>query len=522
MKMEDAWGNPTRRPTACQHPGFDDPGFQRVLRKDKRTGLSAWSNPIQVTPARTSPLLFWADLHGQSEETIGTNSIEDYFTFARDFGLLDIAAHQGNDFQVTDDFWEQVNRTTRRYDNEGTFVTFPGYEWSGNTPLGGDRNVFFREEGGKISRSSCALLPGQKSRFPDAPTADALFQGLRRQRDKGPFVFAHVGGRYADLRMHDPDLEIAVEIHSAWGTFEWLLEEAFARGYRVGICANSDGHKTRPGASYPGSGEFGAYGGLTCVLAERLDRGAVYEALMARRFYATTGHRPILDVSLVMEDGRRATMGDVISMGSQRATLQGFFSGTAPLERLDIRNGMKTLRSIRPFSKDALGNRIKVIWSGAEVKGRARMASWDGSLTVRSNRILSFRPVNFWTPTQAPERKGNTIQWKSATTGGLAGVILELEHMQAGSLELKTAQGKTSLKIGDIGLRPRTRNYGGLQKQIRFYRLPSSNHVLHQAFQLPIRARHAGDNPLHVRAYQEDGHIAWSSPIYVINETAAK
>ena len=216
-------------------------------------------------------------------------------------------------------------------------------------------------------------------------------------------------------------------------------------------------------------------------------------------------------------------MGDIVpSMEGDKVTLQGFFSGTAPLERLDIRNGRKTIRSIRPFSKDALGNRIKVIWSGAEVKGRARMVPWDGSLTVRGNRILSFRPVNFWSPDQAPERKGNTIQWQSATTGGLAGLILELEHMRAGFIDMKTAQGKTSIKIGDIGLRPRTRNYGGLQKQIRFYRLPTRNPVLHQAFQLPVRALHSGDNPLYIRAYQEDGHIAWSSPIYVINGTAAK
>ena len=46
---------------------------------------------------------FWADFHGQSEETVGSNSIEDYFSYARDYSKLDIAAHQGNDFQITDE-----------------------------------------------------------------------------------------------------------------------------------------------------------------------------------------------------------------------------------------------------------------------------------------------------------------------------------------------------------------------------------------------------------------------------------
>ena len=72
-------------------------------------------------------------------------------------------------------------------------------------------------------------------------------------------VVAHVGGRYADIKYaHDGALETAVEVHSAWGTFEWLVRDAFEKGFRVGIVANSDGHKGRPGACYPGASFFGS------------------------------------------------------------------------------------------------------------------------------------------------------------------------------------------------------------------------------------------------------------------------
>ena len=108
---------------------------------------------------------------------------------------------------------------------------------------------------------------------------------------------AHVGGRYADIKFaHDP-METAVEVHSAWGTFEWILRDAFEKNYRVGIVANSDGHKGRPGACYPGASFFGSYGGLTCFLAERLDRDAIFEAMRRRRHYATTGNRAFLSVT---------------------------------------------------------------------------------------------------------------------------------------------------------------------------------------------------------------------------------
>ena len=44
---------------------------------------------------------YWGDLHGQSEETIGTGSAEEYFSFARDRAFVDACGHQGNDFQIT-------------------------------------------------------------------------------------------------------------------------------------------------------------------------------------------------------------------------------------------------------------------------------------------------------------------------------------------------------------------------------------------------------------------------------------
>ena len=125
-------------------------------------------------------------------------------------------------------------------------------------------------------------------------------------------------------------------------------------------------------------------------------------------------------------------------------------------------------------------------------------------------------PINFWAPTQPIQRRGNTIQWKSATTGGHSGVILTLGKMHPGSLLMNTAQGNMKIDIGTIGMHPRTKKYGGLDKQIQISRLPTRNATRSFECQLPIRNLQKGDNPIYVRAYQEDGHIAWSSPIYLV------
>lgn len=519
LKIEDKWGNPVKKPKQYKHHGFSRPRIEVIKAIDPLTGFTAYSNPIDVKE-KSSPLqYFWADFHGQSEETIGSNSIQDYFTFARDYALLDICCHQGNDFQITDDFWINMNETTREFYKPDSFVTFAGYEWSGNTPLGGDRNVYFKDEGGKISRSSCELIPGKTSMYKDSPTAAELFDNLKNDKNPASFVFAHAGGRYADLSMHDPELEVGVEVHSAWGTFEWLVEDALKRGYRIGICANSDGHKTRPGASYPGARKFGSYGGLTCVLAERLDRENVFNAIKARHFYATTGNRPILEVTVTVE-GRHAMMGDVLRISKGTPVLKVRAAGTSPIERIEIRNRTELLHTMHPYSRNDLGKRIKIVWSGAEVKGRARMCCWDGSLSVKNNRIISYTPVNFWNPEQQPERVStNRVKWKSFTTGGTAGLILDLKSKEAGSIEIDTVQRKTTLNVKSIDLIPKTINCGGLRKQIQVYRLADNKDSAYSfEFEMPLKKIHKGDNPVYVCLYQEDGHMAWTSPIYIIAE----
>ena len=514
LKLEDKWGNPVAKPRKLKHRGFAEPGTRLLHVRDPKTKRTVHSNPVTAEAKPPAMKRYWADLHGQSEETIGSNSIDDYYAFARDYGLVDVAAHQGNDFQVTDAFWHKVNETSKAFYEPGRFVTFPGYEWSANTPLGGDRNVYYKSEGGRIARSGCHLLPGRKSRYEDAPTAKDLFRMLK---GPGPFVFAHAGGRYADIRTHDPKREVAVEVHSAWGTFEWLVEDALRLGYRIGICANSDGHKCRPGASYPGAGEFGSLGGLTCILAERLDRDSIHEAIMARHFYATTGNRPLLDVNVTTPDGVQAMMGDVLKVGKAEAILRVRAIGAAPIESVEVRNGLDSVRTRRPYKEEDLGRRIKVVWSGAEVRGRNRMVRWDGWLAVKGNAIRRHTPINFWNPARPMVRESaHRLSWRSVTTGGVAGVILELEKANAGRLDIETGQKHMSCEIESIGLTPRSSRLGGVGKCLEVYRLPDRRGIGRFSFDLPLKKMRKGDNPIYVCVRQEDGHMAWSSPIYVI------
>jgi hypothetical protein len=59
---------------------------------------------------------------------------------------------------------------------------------------------------------------------------------------------------------------------------------------------------------------------------------------------------------------------------------------------------------------------------------------------------------------------------------------------------------------------------GGLGRQLRVYRLPESKKVtsMHITHEVTETAQAGHDVPVYVRVTQEDGHQAWSSPIYLI------
>jgi hypothetical protein len=519
LKLDDAWGNPVGEPIRQLNPPFIDRGAHTVTMTDEASGLGAESNPIEVSESLSTTRRAWADFHGQSEETIGSNTIRDYYRFARDRACVDVSAHQGNDFQVTDEFWETIVKVADEFNEDGRFVTFPGYEWSGNTPLGGDRNVYFGSGRGNIVHSCADLLPGKVSAYGIAATADELFGLLGQQSACAPFAFAHVGGRYADMAMHDEAIELAVEVHSAWGTFEWLVEDALERGYRIGICANSDGHKGRPGASYPGASRFGSLGGLTCLLTPDLTRSAVLATLRARRFYATTGHRPLLDVSVTTSAGREAVMGEVVSETGDTVSLRCSVVGTAAVEAIQVRNGLDTIMEIRNGEVEADSRRIKIVWSGAEVRGRARMVDWSGGLTLQDNAIRSLEAINFWNPENViAQSDSHTASWSSITTGGCAGCIMTVDDALAGTIELRSAQLAVNLDLATFGPAKRSWDCGGLHKRIDIFRLPECPASRTMDIEVDIEHLKQGDNPLYVCVVQEDGHMAWSSPIYVVRD----
>ncbi|MFT5679594.1 MAG: hypothetical protein ACI8RZ_000498 [Myxococcota bacterium] len=552
VKAEDAFGNPTdqggvvhlsanlpvaglpetvdlSRQRAVTLTGLSvaETGTLRIEVRDADGALLTTSNPLL---AATDPVRsYWGDLHGQSGETVGINTARRYLEFARDLAFLDITSHQGNAFQINAAFWQHLNELTAEFNVPGQFLAIPGYEWSGNTAVGGDRNVYFRHEHRPVRRSSHALLTDRSDIGSDCTDAGMLFEALQ---DEDVFAYAHVGGRYADIAVaHDDRIERSVEVHSAWGTFEWILHDAFDLGYRVGVVANSDGHKGRPGASYPGAATFGAYGGLTCFPMTALTRDDLFAAIRRRRHYATTGARIGLTQTVrfpdfsekFAEDPRLgpcdsevvevADMGDILRTDAETVDVDFTVQAAAPIERVEVRVGTTTVQTLRPYSTH--GRRIRLIWQGAKYRGRGRSVRWDGSLSLSGATIERIERINAWNPDHRFTSDATTASWQAITTGNFGGLDLWLSNTDGAVLTLTTPHVTATFKLSAIDIEDVRLDCGGLDMAVRLFAMPENNPARTFSGTATVAIAERGDTPIWLVVTTEDGHQAFSSPTYV-------
>jgi len=531
VRVTDEWGNPTpdfqgRVRLTCDKSariscaGEMKTGIERVgtvVFPDEGTfriavaagEMSGRSNPVVVS--QSAPRILWGDMHGQTEQTVGTGTVEDYFRFARDYALMDVAGWQGNDFQVTDETWDEVLRQSKAFNRPGEFVVFPGYEWSGLTPAGGDHNILYLDDDQPIYRSSHWQIHDGSSEENDRYPISELWREFRGRSDM--MAIAHVGGRYANFDFWDEDFSGLVEIHSHHGTFEWFAEEAIERGFVAGFVGQSDDHTGRPGLSGPlrplarDFATFDVSGGYTGIFAEERTREAVWDALKRRHCYATTGTRIFLDVRC-----GDSMMGDVVTPGRKRH-FDITVAATAPILDLEVRRNTDTVYR-HTFDVEADDSWIRVEWSGVRIRSRAKTADWDGTIVVTNGTITNFRPYAFDRRDQGVFRTSDrSLDVRSATSGDIDGVFLKVDG-DAPTITFSSRQATCSVPVEELdGVRAIPA--GGENLEVRFSRTRIGNRPRNLQLEFSDDD-HTGRAAYWVKVVQLDGHMAWSSPIYFL------
>ena len=320
-------------------------GVSQIKVLDQERQIEARSNPICCEPQQDMRV-FWGDIHNHAYDSslwlyLTPTTDPDYnYRYAReisrlDFFCLNFHLFLEHGFNEQDRAWQMVQEAAAQHHQPGEYVTFSGFEYHG---FGGDRCQIFN--GDLVPGVRLKDLYGSNTRRPleSAEDVQRLFDFAA---DTGSMVTCHVGGNPTDFRYHDPRAQWSVEVASMHGNFEFFAQQALQKGLRVGFHGSSDGHVQTPGQPRrPGSGGrngdfnrrdtgYGS-GALMAVLAPELTRTALWEAFRARRTYATTGARIVLDFR-----ANGQLMGQEITSESP-PVFTADVVGTGPIERLEL------------------------------------------------------------------------------------------------------------------------------------------------------------------------------------------
>lgn len=326
--------------------------------------FEAYSNPIICETTETNEKYFWGDIHGHSAIQWGQGSGEAYYEYGEKIAGLDFcclsdpgAGRYTDDNEtsrnslscyMTDEEWKSIQDINKCFYKPGKFVPILGYEYHNDAKdpkFGGDRNVYFDSYDAPIFR--CC----DEGSF----TPEQLWEKLQRNNIKAITIPHHTAKSVMlnNINLHNEYYQRLIEIYSSWGNSECKdcerpiigganyinhsVQDALARGERLGFVGASDTHSGQPGFTYWVFENRSYRGGLTCAITNELDYEHIFDAMWNRNVYATTGERIILKFHL-----NNVSMGqEIMITREEEIMLEADVIGTDEIEKVEIiKNGV--------------------------------------------------------------------------------------------------------------------------------------------------------------------------------------
>ena len=261
---------------------------------------------------------------------------------------------------------------------------------------------------------------------------------------------------------------------------------------------------------------FDVASGFTALYTASLTRENVWKALKSRRCYATTFNRMVLETTMG-EYHMGQELGEAIPRNMKVQTYSN-----SPLDTIELYNWDEKIGHVNLRAKNK--KKIRIAWSGVRVKTRKKSTRWDGSLEVKNGYIISAKEYSFDRRDQGiVERTPTSITWRSNTSGDYDGVILELDFDTSTEILFRTEQVEFSFIPSDVGEDIRTYLAGGVNLKVEvglanedcrnMEEFIAACSVDHTFVEMEHNSTEDG-NAYWVRVLQEDGHMAWSSPIF--------
>ncbi len=341
---------------------FNEPGIYKLQLRNLKTNDLFYSAPIKCF-AESDKSIYWGVLHGESEKVDSSENIEACLRHFRDEKNMQFYAISSFESieETSNENWKSASTQVAEFNEDYRFTTFLGFQWFNEGPDEGLRQIIYSKDNKPILRKKDMKTNTLKKIYKSHTTKDLIAIPS----------FTMAKGFETTFSDFDPDYERVVEIYNAWGSSECTAKEGNPRPIattgKKGISEAEKGSirkalnsNLRFGFVAGGLDDRGIFSelfesdqvqyspGMTAIIAIEQTREALYQALINRSCYATTGERIVLGFSIA-----NASMGSELNTKLKPGLnfnrhITGFVAGTAPIKEITfIRNG-KPFHTIHP------------------------------------------------------------------------------------------------------------------------------------------------------------------------------
>jgi Protein of unknown function (DUF3604) len=341
---------------------FNEPGIYKLQLRNLKTGDAYLSAPIKCS-AEADKSIYWGLLHGESEKVDATENIEACLRHFRDDKNAQFFAVSPfeNIEDTPNEIWKAISTQVTEFNEDYRFTSFLGFQWFHHAPEEGLRQFLYSKDNKAILRKK-EIKTNALNKIYKTHTPKELISIPSFTMAKGYET------TFVDF---NPDFERVVEIYNAWGSSECTAKEGNLRPIAIdgkeGISESEKGsirkalnNNLRFGFVAGGLDDRGIFSecyesdqiqyspGLTAIIAIEQTREALFQALINRSCYATTGERIVLGFYIA-----GSAMGTELNTKAKPGLnfnrhLTGFVAGTTLIKEIAfIRNG-KPFHAIQP------------------------------------------------------------------------------------------------------------------------------------------------------------------------------
>lgn len=505
------------------------------------------SSQLHAAPAGGKHQLYWGDLHNHNAVGYAKGSLErsidlarahlDFFAFTGHASWHDMPTMPGdrhmlwvNGFKAHSDHWAK----TRRMLQEATtdkFTALLGYEW--HSSVFGDYCMIFDRDQTEL------FLPDHVDKLLDfAETKSALAIPHHLGYAQG---WRGANWKYFRGGNVSPVVEIMSEhgcAESDRGPFDYIthsqggrwtantIAPRLAKGARFGFVASSDDH-----LGYPG-----AYGeGVLGVWADDIGAESLFEAIRARRTYAASGERIVLEFAL---NGK--PMGAELPFASERE-IDIRVESQDSIEMVELLRNGRVIE--RHFPEDHITGarlqlpgrakcRVRYGWGPWGQLALDRVCHWDMTIRIHGGRFhratgcFQNAPFGETFRDKLTVVSPNELRLESPTARSGAyredptkSVVCDLEGGADAELTVeirKPVRQVVTARLRDLVESNVVTLTGGFPSEsFIIERLVGPSESSARIRWQDRRTRKDGADYYYARVRQHNGHVAWASPIWV-------